>query len=370
MAERKRLVARNRRRTITRLLLLLLLGVIVIGGIVAAVLLLTKKGSQQAQLTALPFSSQAEYSYTGSGFLYTTAEGIAYHDIADSNNDYTASVTTGEVKLVGSATAHVLYNAAALKIVGAPDSNSYAELLVDVACGSGHVAALWQDAAGKESIQVLNLTGEQKDLLVFEKQYVVDFGFNTTKNEYLWVQTLDIQSDTPICTIHIYNMTLGSTSGILQIQNQMVERVYFTNNSIFIVGTNQIIRYALENNRDTYRETVYGWKVLDYSNGSSFLLSPRSSGTLGLLKVMTLAEADVSSAKQTLIQAPAGAIGAFLLADKLAIVTEKNVYTYDLSGKRLSEYTWDITVSDAKKLDNSTLLIAQESGGLYLHKFR
>lgn len=370
MAERRRLVARNRRRTITRLLLLLLLALIVIGGIVAAVLLLTKKGTQQAPLTALPFSSTAEYAFTGNGFLYTTADGIAFHDITDSGNDYTASVPTGQVKVMGSQTAHVMYNAAALKIVGAPDSNSYAEQLVNVACGSGHVAALWRDAAGKESIQVLNLAGEQKDLLVFDKQFVVNFGFNTTKNEYLWVLTLDIQSDTPICTVHIYNMTLGSTSGILQIQNQMVERVYFTNSSIFVVGTNQIIRYTLENNRDTYRETVYGWRVLDCSNGSSFLLAPRSSGTLGLLKVLTLAEADVSSAKQTLIQAPAGAIGAFLMQDRLAIVTEKMVYTYDLNGKRLSETAWDITVSDAKKLDGSTLLITQANGSLYLYKFR
>ncbi len=357
MGQRKQINKRLKRRVMLRLSFVILLGLLVIGGIAAAILLLTRQGTPSAQLTALPFQAQTGYTYTGSGFLYREGDGIAYYDLADEGKNYTASVTASDMQLVGSPTAHVIYNSLALKIVGAEFPNEFPGQLISVKCGSSHVAALRADAAGVEGIQVFDLAGQQKDQLAFDTQYIVDYGFYTAKSEYLWVHTLDVQSGAPISTIHLYNMTSGSTSGLLQVQNQLIERVCFSNSSIFLVGTNQIIRYSLENNRESYQEMVYGWQMIDYATTPAFLLSPRSSETLGTLKLLTCAEADLSGASETILQAPVGALGAFLVSGKLAVVTADTLYYYDYNGKELSQYDLGQTISSASKLDSSTLLL-------------
>jgi len=366
MAERMHHPYRKRRLAVGRLLLVCLLVLILLGGIVAGILLLTKKGVPEADLSLLPFDADTHHAYTGAGFLYRTPEGLTYYDLKDEKKNYSAAVTAEDLTFAGSSNVHVIYNANALKILGAEFANEFPGRLLSVECGSAHIAALRQDAAGIEAIQVFDLTGTQKDQLAFDSQFIVDFGFYTAKSEYLWVQTLDVESGSPVTTVHIYNMTLGSVSGLLQLQNQLVERVCFTQNSIYVVGTNQIIRYNLENNREAYREMVYGWKVMDDTAAPSFLLCPRSAGdTLGTLKRITCTEEDVSGTTETIFQAPTGTFSMFLMGDRMVAVTPDIIYTYNHSGEKLGEFRLPTVVEKAEKLDNSTLLL-QAGSALYL----
>jgi len=368
MAERMRPRPRKRRLAVGRLILACLLLLVLLGGIVAGILLLTKKGTPEAALTQLPFSGEVQHTFTGAGFLYRTGEGLSYYDLKDEKKNYSAAVTAEAITLAGSGNVHVIYNDTALKILGAEFANEFPGRLLSVACGSAHIAALRQDPAGTEALQVFDLTGTQRDQLIFDGQFIVDFGFYTAKSEYLWVQTLDVQSGSPVTTVHIYNMTLGSVSGLLQLQNQLVERVCFTQSSIYVIGTNQIIRYALENNREAYREMVYGWKVIDADAAPVFLLSPRSEGdTLGTLKVLACTEEELSGATETILQAPAGALRMFLMGEKIVAITPDTIWYYSRSGEKLAEYRLPERVDRVEKLNATTLLLYQ-GNGLYLYQ--
>ncbi len=359
MEVRKRHIAKNKRRTALRLLLVLGLLLVVIAGIIAGILLLQKGASSEAALTQMPFTSADQQYYTGSGFLYIQDGTLYYDDLYNDKNDYYAPVTADGIKLCASASLHALYNSVALKIVGATYPVEFTGNLLSVDCGATYAAALRADINGAESIQVFDRTGAQKDQLDCGRQFIVDYGFYTADSEYLYVLSMSLESGTPLSTITIYDMTRAATSGVMQVQNQLVEHIYFSSTGIYVVGTNQIIRYSLSGNRESYREMVYGWEVMDYDAAASpmFLLGPRSTEKPGTVKVLTLKDADVAGTVQRLYQLPAATVDAFLMGGKLVAVTQSGFTVYGTDGKAALQRTVPIAVEEAKKLDSSTLLL-------------
>lgn len=359
MEYRKRRTAKGKRRMIARLLLVFGLFVVVVAGAVAVVLMLHKSTVTEAPLTQMRFTNVDERCFTGAGFLYIQNGTLYYDDLYSNKNNYYAPVTGEGVTLCGSPTLHALYNSAALKIVGASYPVEFTGRLQYVDCGTQYIAALRADASGAETVQVFDKTGAQKDQIECGGQFIEDFGFYTAESEYLYVLTLSLESGMPVSTIAVYDMTHAATSGVMQVQNQLIEDIYFTSDGIFAVGTNQIIRYSLTGNRESYRETVYGWDAMDFENASSpmFLLRPRSSEKPGTVKLLTLKDADVAGTTQRLLQLPAGTIDAFVMGGKLVAVTENGYIVYGSDGKIASERSVAVSVEEAKKLDSTTLLL-------------
>jgi hypothetical protein len=359
MEYRKRRTAKGKRRMILRLLLVFGLLAVVVAGVVAVVLMLHKSTVSEAPLTEMRFTNADKRCFTGAGFLYIQNGTLYYDDLYNEKNDYYAPVTGEGVTLCGSSTLHALYNSAALKIVGASYPVEFTGQLLYVDCGAQYVAALRTDVSGAETVQVFDKTGAQKDQIESGGQFIEDFGFYTAGSEYLYVLTLSLDSGTPLSTVAVYDMTHAATSGVMQVQNQLIEDIYFTANGIFAVGTNQIIRYSLTGNPESYRETVYGWDVMDFENASSpmFLLRPRSSQKPGTVKLLTLKDADVAGTAQRLLQLPAGTVGAFVMDGKLVAVTEHGFSVYGSDGKIASERSVAVSVEEAKKLDSTTLLL-------------
>jgi len=362
--EANRRTAKKKRRATLRTLPLVILFLLVGAGIVAAALLLGRSAVSSAHLTELPFTPAENAVYTGQGFLYIKDSVLYYDDLTNDKNSYHAQVSSPDVKLCGSPTLHALYNAAALKIVNATYPVEFTGTLKYVACGASCVAALKADNAGAESIQVFDKTGAQKDQLAFEGQFIENYGFYTAAgSEYLYVLTMSLDSGAPLTTITIYDMTRSSTSGVMQVQNQLIERTDFTATGIYAVGTNQIIRYSLEGNRESYREMVYGWTVTDYELASSpmYLLRPRSTEKPGTVKVLTLRDAEVKGTSQRLYQLPAGTVGAFLMGGRLVAVTDNGYTVFGADGKQADARTFPVSVKSAKKLDSSTLLLSTDT---------
>ncbi len=359
MEVKRRRKAKNKRRTVLRLLFLSGISLLILAGIVAGVLLLGDSMSSQAALTQLPFTPQDKAHFTGQGFLYIKDGTLYYKDLSNEKNDYNAAVTATDVKLAGSGAIHALYNSAALKIVNASYPVEFTGTLLYVTCGSTTVAALKTDNSGAETIQVFDKTGAQKDQLTFPGQFIVDYGFYTAGNEYLYVVTMSLDSGTPLSTITIYDMTRAATSGVMQVQNQLIEHIYFTSSGIYAVGTNQLIRYSLEGNRESYREMIYGWEVMDFeaSGNPLFLLRPRNSDKPGTVKLMTVKDADVAGTTQRLLQLPAGTVDAFLMGGRIVAVTTDGYTTYGTDGKLLTTRHVGAEVVSAKKIDSGTLLI-------------
>ncbi len=362
MAKRNRKQNVKKRRIALGRLTVVITGLlIVLALIIGGVYLLTHPKTSALAGEQMPFAASQQYQYTDAGFLYMETGVLHYDDITDDSMDYTATVSAEQASLVGrGAKTHVLYNDIAMKIIGAAEPCTFTGTAVRLAAGNGYVAALQRDGMGEESLLLFDGTGTQTDTQIFAGQLVEDFGFYTVGgSEFLYVETLDNSGGVPITTIRIYDMTKGSTTGVMQIQNQMIGDLRFTDSAIYLVGTSQIIRYAHAGNKESWRETVYGFELLDFAPGKTpvFLLTPRSSESLGMVKILQCADADVAAAKAYMLQVPAGALGAFLMNGKLAVVTPTSVCYYDYNGKKGTEYPLDVRAESVQKLTDTMLLI-------------
>lgn len=362
---------RKRRRRVPRTLLftglMLLIGLIA----VAVYLLFFNEREKTISMDATPITAGMTKLNTGSGMLYQTDGNIHYYDWSNQNRNYTHGTAAADIRMNGSAKISVVYTGSMLQIIGQSQPVSFTGEILSVECGEQHIGVLRRDSGGGESILVLTETGEQVDQLLPDDQYIVDFGFYTTTGEMLWMQTLSVTAGVPTTRITTYDLQKRASTGVMQVQDQLIDSLYVTANSVFAAGTSQIIRYTHAGNKEIYREMVYGYKVLDFSDASgtpTFLLAPRQ-GNMHAIKLLTLQEEDASGAVDTHLQLPSEGVAGYIMNGALVVVSRDKLYTYTLRGKLSSTASLELPVDEAIKLSDSMLLLLS-NGTYYTAKVR
>lgn len=362
---------RKRRRRVPRTLVIT--GVMLVVALIAVVayLLFFSAREKTISMTATPITAGMTKLNTGSGLLYQTDGHIHYYDWTNQSRNYTHGTATADIRMSGSTKLSVVYTNSMLQIVGQDQPVSFTGEILSVECGAQHIAVLRRDSEGGESVLILSSTGEQIDQLLPDDQYIIDFGFYTTSGEMLWMQTLSVAAGVPTNRIMTYDLAKRASIGVMQVQDQLVDSLYITSNSVFAAGTSQIIRYTHDGNKEIYREMVYGFKVLDFSNASgtpTFLLAPRE-GNMHAIKLLTLKEADASGAVETHLQLPSEGVAGYIMNGALVVVSRDKLYTYTLLGKLSSTASFELPVDEAIKLSD-TMLLLLSNGTYYTAKVR
>ena len=248
----------------------LILGIIlVLGGAAYGIFALTGSQEQSQGLEQLPFTADTNYVFTGSGFLYMYGDRLTYDDLLDAKKDASYQVSTGSVQLAASPTLSVLYHETAVQILGAAESLTFTQQVEQVACGVSHVAVLLRGEGQAMSLQVYDKTGVQTDQMDFPDGELVNFGFAQTQDDTLWTLEMSPAGSLPLSTLTTYNLATNHTTGVMTIQGQLVDQVWFTQNSIFFSCTNNLIRFTRTGNTEAYRLLVYGWDLCDVSTAGS-----------------------------------------------------------------------------------------------------
>lgn len=316
-------------------------------------------------MNATPISIASTYINTGDGLLYQTDGQIHFYHLSDNKKNYTYGMGASDVRMSGSAAMTVVFNDNSLQVVGKNQPLTFTGRVREVECGTNYLAVLRNSDEGTDSIAVITPGGEQVEQLFFADQYIVDFGFYKTGGEMLWVETINVNAGTPTISITTYDLTKKASTGVMHIQNQLVDELYLTANSVFVVGTNQIIRYTHSGNKEVYRVTIYGYEVVDFSSAGSsptFLLTPRG-GDFHSVKILTLAEDSAPNAVDTYLQLPTEGISAFMMGDHLAVTSREKLLTYTLKGKLSSEASFEQPIDNAVKLNDKVLLLS--ANGIY-----
>ncbi len=343
---------------------LLILAFIAVAAAIYGLVSLFKNRTVTADLSPLGFASGDNYTFSGTGFLYFSSGKLVYDDIADNKKDTTYKVSTADVSLAASAGISVLYHDSAVQIIGAPDSLVFSGKVLSVACGNEHVAVLREDSGGNVALLVYDKTGTQTDQMDFKITTPVAFGFSNTLDETLWTLEISVSGSLPVSTVTTYNLSTQRTTGVMSVQRQLIDKVLFTQNSVFLSGTDNIIRYALPGNSEAYRLVVYGWKMLDYTfSGAAplMLYAERDTAALGTVKLYQLPEGDVASASIHSVQLPADTVGMFVAGDKFYACTKDTMYVYTVAGKISATVTLPVSADSVKKLSDAYVLV--ESGG-------
>ena len=346
----------------------LLFSMITLGALGIALVIFQFVFNKQAETVSMditPISTTSTYINTGDGLLYQTDGQIHFYHLTDSKKNYTYGMGASDIRMSGSESMTVVFNKAQLQVVGEKTPLTFTGSVEEVECGTGHLAVLQAAEDGSESVLVITRSGEQIDDLPFADQSIIDFGFYKTDNEMLWIETLNVSTGTPMTTISTYDLSKKEVTGLIHVQNQLVNDVFITPNSMFVVCTNQIIRYIHAGNKEIYRTMIYGYEALDFSFASgtpTFLLTTRG-GDFHAVRILTLAEDAEPSPVETTLQLPTEGVSAFIMGSKLAVASREQLFTYTLKGKLSSTASFEQPIDAAVKLTDSKLLLS--SNGMY-----
>lgn len=358
---KRKLVVKNKRTTIIRLGFIVAIAAAITALAIGAVYFLRHRNIFN-NLHELPFTASANYAYTGSGFLYTSGNELKYEDLSDKDKNFTAEISSPQLSLSGSPAISAVYSSSALQILGAQFPVEFSGTVLDVKCGLAKVAVLKLENNGACSLYIYDTKSSPVDQMTFDKQTLVDYGFYTAANtDALWTLTLDTSGSLPTSTLTLYDLGKIATTGVIPIRNQLVEDVAVTPNSIFVIGTNHLIRYT-GSSTEAYRLLIYGWELMDYSTSGAkpmFLLKPRNADALGTVKLVTVDEADTANEKILSIQLPEQTLDVFVSGGKLYAATSNTIYIYGSDGTVAETIELEQSIDGIKKLSHKHFLVTR-----------
>jgi hypothetical protein len=356
---------RKRKRRGNRTLLFTFVLLALAGIAVLIVQLIFNRRETFIEMSETPIAVDCTYLNTGDGLLYQTDGEIHFYHFTDSKKNYTYGMGASDIRMSGSESMTVVFNFASLQVVGEQDTIAFTGAVKEVECGTRHLAVLRTSENGEDGLWLLTINGERREIAEVSGQYIVDFGFYSVGGEKLWIETLNVNAGTPMTTITSYDVDRNAVTGVMNIYNQLVDGMYITNSSIFVAGTNQIIRYTHNGNKEEYRTMIYGYQPADFSVSSgtaTFLLTPRG-GDFHSVKILSLAEDSASNKVETYLQLPTEGVNAFIMGNNLVVASRENLYVYSLKGKLQRTATFAHPIDSAEKISDSMLLLA--SGGRY-----
>lgn len=320
------------------------------------------------KLHELPFLADVQYAYNEDGFYYLQGTQLCYVDDDNSDKNIRRNINTAEIELVVSSDITLIYSTNAVRLLDADKSIEITGgRILDVKCGNKHIAVMRENTDRTVTLLIYDRASEQVDSIEFGDAYAVDFGFDLSKGELLWTIDVNTDSTQPISTLTTYDLDKRTTSGIITVVNQLVDRVEFTNNSIYIIGTSQLIRYDRLRNSESYRATCFGRVLHDCSLTQSkplFLFVDSNTEKIRRIAIYTMTDDTVGSATTRLMTIPEEAIGVFAMAGRPIVVTSENVYIYKTNGQLDETKRFDSAIMGAIKLTDNTLLIERD-GRLY-----
>lgn len=132
----------------------------------------------------------------------------------------------------------------------------------------------------KNIIFVYDSKGNEKYKTDVDANNLLDFGLSNT-DTILWTLTANLNSEQPTSHYTGFNFTKNSVTNVINVTDQLVEKILLSNNYIFVIGTNNIITYTqVGKKEDSY--LVYGWKLSDYKFSAArptYVLVPRVDNT-------------------------------------------------------------------------------------------
>ncbi|MDO4852207.1 MAG: hypothetical protein Q4A88_02150 [Clostridia bacterium] len=251
--------------------------------------------------------------------------------------------------------------------------NDGAEIL-SARAGRRHAALLYRNQYGDMRISIMNALTETPEVtatVAITGGEVVAFGFLQASNtvEYLWVSTLDVNQFSEESIVRVYNcdsngaMIFYSAS----LYNQTIENAILTGNCLYLVGTQDILRYDRTEDgfsSERARVSIYGSRVVDCveaADGASayFILMPitQAGEQTHIYRLLTVSQSDEAWATvlQQFMSAPI--VAAFLQNNYVNVVTTETFEQYSYAGKQALSLEFEDTPTGAIPYEGAFLLM-------------
>lgn len=304
-----------------------------------------------------------EFIYNGKGFIEYSNGYLNYYDLNNRKKDtktYVGLVSEGLNIACGSGI-EVIYTNGSIYFPDVKITIDIEEgLIQSCKCGANYVAALIEGDDGTR-IEIYNSVGNKiKEIPIYEN-LLVNFGFESESSTTFYTEELSTIAEDSVVTITIYDLEKGSKNGLITVYGMLVDEVIFTDDSIFVVGTKNIIRYDRKTNKEVYRVLIYGYSyesVSEVKKGKlAFILTEVDSQNSNYIKLLTLNEGENANATAYVIPLSDDVIYYTSMHGNVLAVGNNTVTILNSSGQIEKTTDFEFDISFAKKVNEDSLII-------------
>jgi hypothetical protein len=347
---------RSRKR---RFILLITLAALLLAACIALpIMFFAREGSfDKARLTAMKPSDPRISNSEG---IFYAHEGVLHCIDAQNGERWVADLFAQDVSLSASGSVVAAYDVTTIRVYD-PDGTTlfdraFQQTICSVACGTGALAILLEDDSGVFSAVVTDLEGRILDTITnIPGRHVMDLGLYG--KDMLYVLALDTSGVSPISCISTYRPGQAMTGSITS-DGQLFEKLFFSGDQIFAVGTSYVISYSYTG-LESSRMLVYGWQVRawDMSSGAPLMVfAPRTPGQTEN-RISTIRIASLPGYDRP-VYLPPGCVDVVSGRGRFFCFTKSAAYAYNKDGVLLKTYTLPAEVDAAWPLmDGDAVLL-------------
>lgn len=230
--------------------------------------------------------------------------------------------------------------------------------ITQVSCGDTSVAVVLKDDTGAFTVFVTDYSGNPIETIKnVPGGFVVRTGF--FGKDSLYALAVDTSGTLPVTCISTYQPGKSMTS-VVTIQGELVEKLIFTADSMYTVGTAHVTQYSLLGEQKA-QILVYGWMLLDWQlqNGEPLMaFAPRSQVETDK-RISTLRLISPAGMDQP-VYLPPECLAVTAGKDKFYCFSPENVYAYDEKGTFLKQYPLPVKAGGAATVMGGNAVIVMD----------
>lgn len=233
------------------------------------------------------------------------------------------------------------------------------DVIYDIRLGEGYVAMIKADASGNTYLILNSFTSGEKFSTPVNTTTLLDFGVIST-SETMWTVSVDTRITTPLCVFTSYKS--NTVSGIINIAEQMVEKVVVNSDMVYAVGTSNLVIYSLSGKKEaTY--LTYGWRITDWLFVGAkpyFVLVPRTDGPITSVRIR---HSDSTEYTFTLQEECSEVI---IGKERIYALNESNIFYTDLKGENIRKAETPFKIKWSTSVLGGSHIIADNGSGYSL----
>lgn len=353
------------RRTVLFLSVILIVLTVLITG---TVMFLTKGKDIKDSLVQMPFKSGDPYLSVGGNIAY--ADGAMLSCIDASQKDvWKAELFSDGLKYSTNGTYIAAVSDTVIMLIGPGGENLFSKqingTISSVRLGKDKVAVR-ADQQSADKILSYIIIFDKSGNSVFridnlEGKYVLDYGFDT-EGEQFYTLELDVSGAAPVSRITTYVPDAEKMTGIKELKDQLVEKIYIGEQAIFTMGTNRLSQYS-SLNKDAKDVLVYGWVLEDVcEQASPSFVYVRSSESL----YFDIARVISAAGDEAAINLPPGVFKILHGGERIYCFASNAIFVYTGDGQYLRSFDLPFEIDGVRRADSSHVFLTAGEAVYYL----
>lgn len=235
------------------------------------------------------------------------------------------------------------------------------DTIYDMRLSDEYVALIKADASGNTHLVLNDFKKGQLFSTPVDTNHLLDFGV-VSSSATLWILSVNTSIPTPLCVFTAYNTAKGSVSSIINIAEQLVEKLLINSDQVYAVGTSNLITYSLSGKKEqTY--LTYGWKVTDWMFVGAkpyFVLVPRTDEPITSVRIR---HSEATEYTFTLQEECSEVI---IGNDMIYAFNENKVFYTDLKGENIKKADTPFKIKGCAAVLGGSHIIADNGSGYVL----